>query len=67
MTQVRTESKDTQAEAPPFFGARISLHPMTDRYVPVILEAIKGLQDTGLEVERGLVGEGLEALQRERT
>ncbi len=51
MTQVRTESKDTQAEAPPFFGARISLHPMTDRYGPVILEAIEGLRDTGLEVE----------------
>ena len=51
MTQVRTESQDTQAEAPPFFGARISLHPMTDRYGPVILEAIEGLRDTGLEVE----------------
>lgn len=38
-------------QAPPFFGARFSLHPMTDRYVPVILDAIKGLRDTGLEVE----------------
>ena len=47
MTQVRTESQDTQAEAPPFFGARISLHPMTDRYVPVILEAIDGFEFDG--------------------
>ena len=35
----------------PFFGARFSLYPMTDRYVPVILDAIKGLRETGLEVE----------------
>jgi hypothetical protein len=35
----------------PFFGARISLYPMTDRYVPVILDAIEGLGETGLEVE----------------
>ncbi len=35
----------------PFFGARFSLYPMTDRYVPVILDAIAGLRDTGLEVE----------------
>ena len=38
-------------ETPAFFGARFSLYPMTDRYVPVILDAIKGLKDTGLEVE----------------
>jgi len=38
-------------QAPPFFGARFSLYPLTDRYVPVILGAIKGLQETGLEVE----------------
>jgi len=41
----------TISQAPPFFGARFSLYPMTDRYVPVILDAIKGLRDTGLEVE----------------
>ncbi len=35
----------------PFFGARFSLYPMTDRYVPVILDAIAGLRETGLEVE----------------
>ncbi len=34
-----------------FFGARFSLYPMTDRYVPVILHAIAGLDKTGLEVE----------------
>lgn len=37
--------------ATPFFGARFSLYPMTDRYVPVILEAIKGVRESGLEVE----------------
>lgn len=35
----------------PFFGARFSLYPMTDRYVPVILGSIEGLRDRGLEVE----------------
>lgn len=35
----------------PFFGARISLYPMTDRFVPVILGAIEGLRGSGLEVE----------------
>jgi uncharacterized protein YqgV (UPF0045/DUF77 family) len=35
----------------PFFGARFSLYPMTDRYVPVILDSIAGLRETGLEVE----------------
>lgn len=34
-----------------FFGARFSLYPMTDRYVPVILGSIEGLRDRGLEVE----------------
>src|SRR5207245_6235705 len=52
MTEARTTTKDrAMEEAPPFFGARFSLYPMTDRYVPVILDAIKGLRDTGLEVE----------------
>lgn len=37
--------------AEPFFGARISLYPMTDRYVPVIQGAVAGLQGSGLEVE----------------
>lgn len=35
----------------PFFGARFSIYPMTDRYVPVIVEAIRGLGHHGLEVE----------------
>ena len=34
-----------------FFGARFSLYPMTDRYVPVILSSIEGLRNRGLEVE----------------
>lgn len=34
-----------------YFGARFSLYPMTDRYVPVILDAIEGLSESGLEVE----------------
>ena len=52
MTEARTTTKDrAMEEAPPFFGARFSLYPMTDRYIPVILDAIKGLRDTGLEVE----------------
>jgi len=51
MTNTQVRSDDTAAAAAPFFGARFSLYPMTDRYVAVILEAIKGLRDTGLEVE----------------
>jgi len=35
----------------PFFGARISLYPMTDEHVPVILGAIEGLRASGLEIE----------------
>lgn len=35
----------------PFFGARFSLYAMTDRFVPVILGAIGGLQGRGLEIE----------------
>ncbi len=34
-----------------YFGARFSLYPMTDRYVPVILGAIDKLAASGLEVE----------------
>ena len=51
MTDTRTRPDGTSTEAPPFFGARISLYPMTDRYIGVIREAIKGLRDTGLEIE----------------
>ena len=51
MTDTRTRRDDTATGAPPFFGARFSLYPMTDRYVAVILDAIKGLRDAGLEVE----------------
>ena len=44
------------AQAPPtstlpFFGARFSLYPMTDRYVPVIINSIEGIRERGLEVE----------------
>lgn len=35
----------------PFFGARFSLYPMTDRYVPVILDAVTELRGRGLEIE----------------
>ncbi len=35
----------------PFFGARFSLYPMTGRFIPVILDAIQGLRETGLDVE----------------
>ena len=35
----------------PFFGARFSLYPMSDRYVPLILDAIEPLPRSGLEVE----------------
>jgi energy-coupling factor transport system substrate-specific component len=34
-----------------FFGARFSLYPMTDRFVPVILDAIRDLPERGLDVE----------------
>jgi len=51
MTDTRTRPADTATEVPPFFGARISLYPMTDRYIAAIQDAIKGLHDTGLEIE----------------
>lgn len=35
----------------PFFGARFSLYPMSDRYMPIILGAIDGIRARGLEVE----------------
>ena len=41
----------TVSQAPPFFGARFSLYPMTDRFIPIILQAIEGLGDSGLAVE----------------
>ncbi|MBM4421116.1 MAG: hypothetical protein FJ034_05960 [Chloroflexi bacterium] len=34
-----------------FFGARFSLYPLTDGFVPVILRAIEGLASSGLEVQ----------------
>ena len=34
-----------------FFGARFSLYPMTDRFVPVILHAIERLRESSLVVE----------------
>lgn len=45
------DSRDLGARGLPFFGARFSIYPMTDRYVPVILGAVEGLRDRGLEVE----------------
>jgi uncharacterized protein YqgV (UPF0045/DUF77 family) len=41
----------TSPPTTPFFGARFSLYPMSDRYVPLILEAIGDLRTSGLEVE----------------
>ncbi|HEU5316486.1 MAG TPA: YkoF family thiamine/hydroxymethylpyrimidine-binding protein [Chloroflexota bacterium] len=41
----------TDSNACGFFGARFSLYPMTDRFIPVILHAIEGLRDGGLDVE----------------
>ena len=35
----------------PFFGARFSLYPMSDRYIPIILEAVAGIRERGVEVE----------------
>ena len=34
-----------------FFGARVSLYPMTERYADVILPAIERFKDRGLEIE----------------
>jgi uncharacterized protein YqgV (UPF0045/DUF77 family) len=51
MAQAETTRAASTPETPPLFGARISLYPMTDRYVPIIQNAIKGLDETGLEVE----------------
>ena len=39
------------ASADAYFGARFSLYPMTDRFVPVILDALQALPEQGLEVE----------------
>ena len=44
-------SQDSTCPTQPFFGVRFSLYPMTDRFIPVILDAIQGLRDTGLDVE----------------
>ena len=41
----------TLSEGGGFFGARFSLYPMSDRFVPIILHAIEGLKESGLEVE----------------
>ena len=35
----------------PFFGCRFSLYPMTDKFVPVILDAIQELNRPGIKVE----------------
>src|SRR5207248_1052537 len=50
MTQVQP-AEEGAVEAPPFSGARTSHYPMSDRYVPNSLDAIKGLDQTGLEIE----------------
>ncbi|MEX2356461.1 MAG: YkoF family thiamine/hydroxymethylpyrimidine-binding protein [Thermaerobacterales bacterium] len=34
-----------------FFGCRFSLYPMTDGFVPVILNAVKTLDEPGIEVQ----------------
>jgi len=41
----------TSPPTTPFFGARFSLYPMSDRYVPLILGAIGDLGTSGLEIE----------------
>ena len=51
MTESVPVSDSTTCAAQPFFGARFSLYPMTDRFIPVILDAIQGLRETGLEIE----------------
>jgi len=51
LTELAQESDPTSCPAQPFFGARFSLYPMTDRFIPVILDAIRGLRETGLDVE----------------
>lgn len=43
-----------------YFGARFSLYPMTDRFVPVILQALEGMPERGLEVETDDVSTFLE-------
>ena len=43
--------ESSQSDGAHFFGARFSLYPMTDRYVPVIMGAIDGLGERGLTVE----------------
>ena len=48
MTQ---SAQSGQTACVPFFGARFSLYPMTDRFIPVILDAIQGLRETGLDIE----------------
>jgi len=35
----------------PFFGCRFSLYPMTDKFVPVILDAIEEIKRPGIEVK----------------
>ena len=52
MTARSADSPESnQADGAHFFGARFSLYPMTDRFVPVILHAIEGLRESGLTVE----------------
>ena len=52
MTAQSADSPESnQSDGAHFFGARFSLYPMTDRYVPVILGAIEGLGERGLAVE----------------
>jgi uncharacterized protein YqgV (UPF0045/DUF77 family) len=44
-------SARSPSESAAFFGARFSLYPMSDRFVPIILHAIEGLRESGLAVE----------------
>jgi hypothetical protein len=41
------DAAPSPSESAPFFGARFSLCPMSDRFVPIILHAIEGLADHG--------------------
>ena len=51
MTQTQIAPAGEDQQTPSFFGARISLYPMTDRYVPIILDAVRDLGKEPLEVE----------------
>ncbi|SFI30852.1 Uncharacterized conserved protein YqgV, UPF0045/DUF77 family [Tindallia magadiensis] len=48
----------------PFFGCRFSLYPMTNQFVPVILDAIEEINRPGLKVETDMVSTCLTGVER---